>query len=339
MEGLSLRLSGCPEEARSCRPGNGCQAQHDKQRPTPYSGHMKKSEALKVLGLSEGASDDEVKKAHREKVRANHPDRFTDPAEKQVAEDKTKLINEARDVLLSRKWDPEYGPRSGGYGNPYNNPYTTYRPADSSWPGGFGWTGWAGTPGPGTASGTGPAGGSGAGNWQPGQGGRVEWGGMPPFWVWTTYTSEGASETGSGSAGFDPFEVIFGQTPRKSAAELAAEAKKRLGMDALVLAGKTVMLALCAVTGNLAVGMFTYAVVTALYSFLRSNSGCSALFLIPLIIVFGPIIALLTPRLGVQVTGGSLLLFAFALYWDFKTIRQDAARYKTLNAKAKAEHA
>ena len=292
---------------------------------------MKKSEALKILGLSEGASDDEVKKAHREKVRTNHPDRFTDPAQKQVAEDKTKLINEARDVLLSRKWDPEYGPRSGGYGNPYNNPYTTYRPADSSWPGGSGWAGW-GTPyGQGRPYGQGtPGAGSSQGGQRPGQGGRVEWGGMPPFWVWTTYSTE---DSGTGSAGFDPFEVIFGQAPRKTAAELAEEAKRALSLDVKVLAGKAVMLGLCGLTGNLAIGMFAYAVVTAVYSFVRSSSGCGSLMLIPLLMVFGPLIALFVPRAGVQVTVGSVLFFAFALYWDFKTIRQDKATYDALKAK------
>ena len=37
---------------------------------------MKKSEALKILGLADGASDDEIKKAHRKLVIAHHPDKF-----------------------------------------------------------------------------------------------------------------------------------------------------------------------------------------------------------------------------------------------------------------------
>ena len=39
-------------------------------------GVMKKSEALKILGLADGASDDEIKKAHRKLVIAHHPDKF-----------------------------------------------------------------------------------------------------------------------------------------------------------------------------------------------------------------------------------------------------------------------
>ena len=87
---------------------------------------MKKSEALNILGLKDGFSEDELKKAHRKKVVENHPDRFQDPTEKSRAEERTKLINEAHDVLKSGKWDPEYGPRahSSTYGTPYRNPYT-----------------------------------------------------------------------------------------------------------------------------------------------------------------------------------------------------------------------
>lgn len=87
---------------------------------------MKKSEALNILGLKDGFTEDELKKAHRKKVVENHPDRFQDPAEKAKAEERTKVINEANDILRSGKWDPEYGPRAhtSAYGNgPYRNPY------------------------------------------------------------------------------------------------------------------------------------------------------------------------------------------------------------------------
>lgn len=108
---------------------------------------MKKSEALSILGLSEGATPEEIKAAHRKKVRESHPDRFAqDPVKKAQAEERTKLINEARDVLESGKWEPEgmYGnPYAGNpYGNPYaGNPYgqqgapgqTTYEWGGGTW--------------------------------------------------------------------------------------------------------------------------------------------------------------------------------------------------------------
>ena len=73
---------------------------------------MKKSEALNILGLSDGATDDEVKRAHRKLVVAHHPDKFVlDSKERAAAEELTKRINEARDVLLNRSWTPEFDPR------------------------------------------------------------------------------------------------------------------------------------------------------------------------------------------------------------------------------------
>jgi curved DNA-binding protein CbpA len=83
---------------------------------------MKKSVALETLGLRVGATDDEVKAAHRKKVIENHPDKFAQGTKAHAqAEEKTKAINEARDVLLSRKWDPEFS--RGAYSNPYASPY------------------------------------------------------------------------------------------------------------------------------------------------------------------------------------------------------------------------
>ena len=90
---------------------------------------MKKSEALKILGLADGATDDEVKQAHRKLVIAHHPDKFAlDSDERAHAEELTKRINEARDVLLDRSWTPEFDPRRDP--RPYANPYAP--PSDLS---------------------------------------------------------------------------------------------------------------------------------------------------------------------------------------------------------------
>ena len=56
-------------------------------------GPMSKSEALRLLGLTLGATPDEVRAAHRRKLQEHHPDRGGDP-------DTAARINQARDVLL-----------------------------------------------------------------------------------------------------------------------------------------------------------------------------------------------------------------------------------------------
>jgi len=53
-----------------------------------------------VLGLKEGASVDEIKKAYRDLVKKYHPDRYRDNPLSDLAEEKLREINEAYDVLI-----------------------------------------------------------------------------------------------------------------------------------------------------------------------------------------------------------------------------------------------
>jgi|SRR5579871_1623294 len=63
--------------------------------PERASAGMSRAEALKVLGLEEGASEDDVRAAHRRLILQNHPDRGgTDYI--------AAKINEAKDILLTR---------------------------------------------------------------------------------------------------------------------------------------------------------------------------------------------------------------------------------------------
>ena len=56
---------------------------------------MSRSEALKVLGLQDGASEDDIRAAHRRLMLQNHPD-------KGGSDYIAAKINEAKDVLLAR---------------------------------------------------------------------------------------------------------------------------------------------------------------------------------------------------------------------------------------------
>ena len=61
-----------------------------------------------VLGVSPGASDDEVKRAYRELARKYHPDNYQDNPLADLAEEKMKEVNEAYDAITRQ--------RSGGGG-------------------------------------------------------------------------------------------------------------------------------------------------------------------------------------------------------------------------------
>ena len=53
-----------------------------------------------VLGLKDGASIEEVKKAYRELVKKYHPDRYMDNPLSELAEEKLREINEAYDYII-----------------------------------------------------------------------------------------------------------------------------------------------------------------------------------------------------------------------------------------------
>lgn len=52
-----------------------------------------------VLGVSLNATRDELTRSYRNLMRLTHPDHFTDPLERQKAEERSKLINAAYTVL------------------------------------------------------------------------------------------------------------------------------------------------------------------------------------------------------------------------------------------------
>lgn len=53
-----------------------------------------------VLGLKDGASEEEVKKAYRELVKKYHPDQYQSNPLSELAEDKLREINEAYDYIM-----------------------------------------------------------------------------------------------------------------------------------------------------------------------------------------------------------------------------------------------
>lgn len=77
----------------------------------------------KVLGLSEGASDDEVKAAYKRMAKKYHPDLNNSSP---YAEAKMKEINEAYTQIMKGDKGAASGQGYGGYGGPYGGPYGGY---------------------------------------------------------------------------------------------------------------------------------------------------------------------------------------------------------------------
>lgn len=82
----------------------------------------------KVLGVNEGASNEEIRAAYLSLVKKYHPDKYTDPDMKQLANEKLKEINEAYDQLTKNPGktassgysSAAYG--AGGHGGSYSGP-------------------------------------------------------------------------------------------------------------------------------------------------------------------------------------------------------------------------
>lgn len=82
----------------------------------------------KVLGVSESATNEEIRAAYLALVKKYHPDKYTDPDIKQLANEKLKEINEAYDQLTKNPGKTassgysgtNYG--AGGHGGSYSGP-------------------------------------------------------------------------------------------------------------------------------------------------------------------------------------------------------------------------
>lgn len=68
-----------------------------------------------VLGVSRGASDEEIKKAYRELVRKYHPDNYTNNPLADLAQEKMKEINEAYDAITKNGGSQSYQGYQGSY--------------------------------------------------------------------------------------------------------------------------------------------------------------------------------------------------------------------------------
>lgn len=97
-----LSCHQCVHEAAVARGGAG--PTHAGPRPTPGpSPDDLRKKYLKMLGLKEGASHEDIRAAFKKLAAKHHPDRARDAVKRAVAEKKFKEINEAFQWLTKEK--------------------------------------------------------------------------------------------------------------------------------------------------------------------------------------------------------------------------------------------
>ncbi len=73
-----------------------------------------------ILGVSENASDEEIKKAYRKLAKQYHPDNYTDNPLKDLADEKMKEINDAYDTIQKLRSGGSQGGSYNGGGNNFS---------------------------------------------------------------------------------------------------------------------------------------------------------------------------------------------------------------------------
>ncbi len=81
-----------------------------------------------VLGVSENADEETIKKAYKELVKKYHPDKYVNNPLADLAAEKMKEVNKAYDMLTKKNTGSSYtNSGSGGYGG-YGGGYTNVKP-------------------------------------------------------------------------------------------------------------------------------------------------------------------------------------------------------------------
>jgi molecular chaperone DnaJ len=88
-------------------------------------------DSYKVLGISNTASDEEVKQAYRDLARKYHPDKYINNPLSDLAQEKMKQINEAYDMIMKQRNSSQNGQYSqtgtGGSNPGYTGIYAQVR--------------------------------------------------------------------------------------------------------------------------------------------------------------------------------------------------------------------
>jgi DnaJ like chaperone protein len=93
--------SGDPDTSRTSTTGSSAAGATSADAPPPVKGPMTREAALRLFGLGDGASKDEIHTAYRRLAKARHPDRYArlGPAAQATATAAFTLVQQAYEVL------------------------------------------------------------------------------------------------------------------------------------------------------------------------------------------------------------------------------------------------
>ena len=143
-------------------------------------------------------------------------------------------------------------------------------------------------------------------------------------YVWTSWDGTRTATGGPGAGGpfdpFDPFAPFRAAEPRKTPQEALDEVKHDLGREGLVIAGKAALLAVAALAGTAATGLFLYVMISIVYGLWKRFGSCLIGLIVPLMLLGAPFVFIIAPRQG-AVTAGLAVAFLLAVLFDVVNVR------------------
>ena len=156
--------------------------------------------------------------------------------------------------------------------------------------------------------------------------------------MWTSWdgtrTAGGDPGVGGPFDPFDPFAPFRAAEPRKTPQQVLAEAVRSLRSEALAVAGKAAVLAVAALLGSVATGLFFYVMISLVWGLWKRLGSCLIGFIVPIALLGAPFVFLIAPRQG-AVTVGLAVFFLAAVLFDAVNLRNALRAYRAAKRAAR----